>query len=606
MKLLSSLKFRFILLFSLFIVLFSGITSIFFAIRASGVASEAFALQGVAIVTKAQALINGDDFERMAKSRDPGDSAYEETRKKLLELKGNSGALYLYTMAPVDGPVWMYVIDGSAEPGEQGYSALGDEEDTSSYDSAFGRVWESGKIEYANLTKQDDWGWLVSIYNPIRNSKGEMVGIIGCDYDAEELHRVIVGIVAGQCVFGIVSFLVGISLMVFFLGMIFGSMKKIDTMLREISEGEGNLTKRIEIRKKNEIGDLARYFNMTLEKIKNLVVTIKNQTVNLFNTGSELVADMNLTAEAVEKINNSVHSIERKIVNQSATITQTTATMEQVIVNIERLNANIEEQTENVSQSSSAIEEMLANIGSVAGTLVKNAENVKKLTEASDSGRTGLAEVSANVQEIARESEGLLEINAMMKTIADQTSLLSMNAAIEAAHAGDAGRGFAVVADEIRKLAENSGSQSKTISSVLKKIKDSIDLIIKSTGAVLDQFGTIDERVRTVSEQEENIRNAMEEQGQGSRQILEAIAKLNDITRRVRGGSEEMLEGSREVIAESRKLEDATGEISTDIAMMVKGTNEISDIVNRVNELSSSNKDHINALVNEVSKFRVE
>ncbi|HCC37599.1 MAG TPA: methyl-accepting chemotaxis protein, partial [Treponema sp.] len=143
---------------------------------------------------------------------------------------------------------------------------------------------------------------------------------------------------------------------------------------------------------------------------------------------------------------------------------------------------------------------------------------------------TDLQKVAEDIREIAKESEGLLEINSVMENIASQTNLLSMNAAIEAAHAGEAGKGFAVVADEIRKLAENSGEQSKTISAVLKKIKTSIDLITKSTSVVLDRFGTIEKEVEIVSNQETQIRNAMEEQGAGSRQILEAIGSLNSAT----------------------------------------------------------------------------
>jgi methyl-accepting chemotaxis protein len=280
--------------------------------------------------------------------------------------------------------------------------------------------------------------------------------------------------------------------------------------------------------------------------------------------------------------------------------------MEQITVNIDKLNGHIDRQTASVSQSSSASEEMLANIPSVTQTLVKNAENVKDLTEASEVGRSGLQEVSTDIQEIARESEGLLEINAVMENIASQTNLLSMNAAIEAAHAGEAGKGFAVVADEIRKLAESSGEQSKTISTVLKKIKDSIDKITKSTDGVLNKFEAIDTEVRTVSDQEENIRNSMEEQSTGSQQILEAISKLNEITQLVKGGSMEMLEGSKEVIQESKNLELATQEITNGMNEMATGADQINVAVSQVNTISGQNKENIDVLVSEVSKFKVE
>jgi methyl-accepting chemotaxis protein len=249
---------------------------------------------------------------------------------------------------------------------------------------------------------------------------------------------------------------------------------------------------------------------------------------------------------------------------------------------------------------------MIANIQSVTNTLIKNTENVNDLSSASEVGRNGLQEVAADIQKISRESEGLMEINSVMKNIAGQTNLLSMNAAIEAAHAGEAGKGFAVVADEIRKLAESSGEQSKTIGTVLKTIKSSIDKITLSTENVLARFEVIDKGVKIVAEQEENIRSAMEEQGEGSKQILGAIGRLNDITRQVKGGSTEMLEGSKEVIQESKNLEKVTQEISGGMSEMAVGAEQINVAVNHVDEISCKNRENIDLLVQEVSRFKVE
>jgi methyl-accepting chemotaxis protein len=193
-----------------------------------------------------------------------------------------------------------------------------------------------------------------------------------------------------------------------------------------------------------------------------------------------------------------------------------------------------------------------------------------------------------------------------MENIASQTNLLSMNAAIEAAHAGESGKGFAVVAAEIRKLAENSSTQAKTISDVLKKIINSIDKITKSTATVLEKFQDIDSRIKIVSEQEASIRNSMEEQGEGSKQVLEAISKLNELTQKVKSGSGQMLEGSKEVIHESKNLESITQQLSGRMNEMATGAGNINTAVSRVNEISDLNKEHIDALVSEVSKFKVE
>ena len=380
---------------------------------------------------------------------------------------------------------------------------------------------------------------------------------------------------------------------------------RMTAVLEDIAQGDGDLTHYINIKSKDEIGKMAHYFNLTLEKIKFMVRHVSNETKVITDMSSTLASDMTETATAMNEITANIQSIKGRMVNQSASVTETNATMEQITVNINKLNGHVEKQTSSVAQSSSAIEQMLANIQSVTQTLVKNTENVEKLREASDVGRTGLQDVATDIQEIARESEGLLEINAVMENIASQTNLLSMNAAIEAAHAGDAGRGFAVVAAEIRKLAENSGQQSKTISEVLKKIKSSIDKITRSTENVLDKFEAIDVNIRVVAEQEDNIRNAMEEQGAGSKQILDGIANVNEITRHVKGGSQEMLEGAKEVMREAGNLEKSTQEIAGGMNEMASGVDQVNIAVNNINELTNKNRETAALLMREVQKFKI-
>jgi methyl-accepting chemotaxis protein len=367
-----------------------------------------------------------------------------------------------------------------------------------------------------------------------------------------------------------------------------------------------DLTRRLEIRGKDEIGNLAEFFNRTFERIGALIRDIKNQTFSLSDTGEELAANMNETAAAINEITANVQNMKNQVTAQAGEVSLSGAAVERIIAGLEKLNGHIEVQAESVAQSSSAIDPMLANIRSVTDTLIKNTENINSLADSSGTSRTDLQKVSTDIQEIARESEGLLEINSVMQNIASQTNLLSMNAAIEAAHAGESGKGFAVVADEIRKLAENSGQQSKTISAVLKKIKTSIDAITKSTAIVLERFEMITQEVQTVSNQEAQIRSAMEEQETGSRHILEAVGQLNSVTGLVKTASAEMAAESREVISQSTSLRRISDEVSGGMDEMALGADQINTAVNRVNEISVENKNNIGALSGAISRFKVE
>jgi len=367
----------------------------------------------------------------------------------------------------------------------------------------------------------------------------------------------------------------------------------------------GDLTKRLSEQGTDEIAQASHSFNQTMDALGKMISAVKRQAGTLSEIGDNLANNMTQTASAMNQIAANIQTIKSRVLNQSASVTETNATMEQVTVNIDKLNGNVERQTGAVSQAASALEEVISNIHTVTATLVKNAANVESLKESSDMGRNSLHEVASDIKEIARESEGLLEINAVMENIASQTNLLSMNAAIEAARAGELGKGFAVVAGEIRQLAESSSGQSKIIGDVLKKIKESIDKITRSTENVMNRFEAIDSGVVTVAEQERTIRDAMEEQGRGGQRVMQAAGQVGEITQQVRGETLEMRDGSREVIQESKNLEKLTQEITSGMNEMAAGTDRVNTAVNNVNDLSGKTRENISSLVQAISQFRV-
>lgn len=208
---------------------------------------------------------------------------------------------------------------------------------------------------------------------------------------------------------------------------------------------------------------------------------------------------------------------------------------------VQTLATAARDMTESVSTSSSAVEEMIANINSINSILEHNAESVGLLDGATRKGMTGIENVAELVSKIEENSNGLSEMSSVIQKIASQTNLLAMNAAIEAAHAGDSGRGFAVVADEIRKLAENSGSEARKISDVLKNVKQLIDATFKDTGDVQKEFSEVVQLSGTVVEQEQTVRRAISEQNEGGKQLLQAVGTMRELTQTVKERTEKLL-----------------------------------------------------------------
>ncbi|GBU29328.1 methyl-accepting chemotaxis protein [Treponema sp. R8-4-B8] len=370
---------------------------------------------------------------------------------------------------------------------------------------------------------------------------------------------------------------------------------------------KGDLTHVSNISSKDEIGDLAQDFNLTVEEIKTLVGTMKYKINALTNTGHELSANMDKTSKSVDQISENFDGMKVKMNAQEHSAAEAEKAVKTIKNSIDGLNMLIESQSESINNSSSAIEEMTANIHSVTKTLIENSKNVIELTEASENGKTGLQTVAQKILDIAHDSEGLLQINAVMNNIASQTNLLSMNAAIEAAHAGEIGRGFAVVAEEIRKLAETSGKQSKTTGAMLKKIKTSIDGITESSNEVLSRFVSIDSAVKTVSTHEENIRNAMEEQEVGGKQILDSMGKLKEISVSVKKGASDMSESGDQLNRQTGELIQSSNEVVNGMNDIVNGAmKEIKAAVVLVDEMSAENSRNFEELKTESKRFKVE
>ena len=374
-------------------------------------------------------------------------------------------------------------------------------------------------------------------------------------------------------------------------------------VLQKIAHGD--FTVRLPIIGNDEITDMFEYFNETITKIG---VSIRQVGVNsniMEGIGNTLASDMTETASAVNQISANIDGVKQQAHTQAASVTETAATIEEIVRTIKQLNNSIETQAASVAQSSSSVEEMVANIASIGQTLDKTDEVIKKLTTATGDGKATLVTSNSVTQKIAEESGSLMEASSVIQHIASQTNLLAMNAAIEAAHAGEAGKGFAVVADEIRKLAEESSVQGKTITATLKTLGGEIETLSASSKTVEAKFNAIFTLAEQVKEMSDRLTEAMREQENGSKEVLTAIKSINTVTVEVQAGSEEMLKGGEGVAEEMQKLDGLTRIITESMNEMASGAVQISNAVQEVSEITQKNKRSIEALAKEVGKFKV-
>lgn len=354
------------------------------------------------------------------------------------------------------------------------------------------------------------------------------------------------------------GFLAGIVLLAVIILMTLFSKKQdstqcrlLDEQIRHLASSESSdLNQKVAILNFDETGRITESLNGYLETLRNLVHGVHAGCSALKENEAELSEAMN---DAEQRLNGIREAVEKtnQVINQETDATgESTDAVRTISGSISELRTAVARQSDSVANSSAGIEEMIANIGAVTTNVMRVGRTCEDLLTAAGRGKEKISQSNTMITRVVEASGALIDANKMIAAIASQTNLLAMNAAIEAAHAGETGAGFAVVADEIRSLAEKSAQQSKNVTQQLKQVREAIDTAVASSKEAASGFDEVLSLIETVTTMETENNQALQEQKTGSDQVASTLADMQQTTSMVNSATNEL---SRD----AEKLEDA-------------------------------------------------
>jgi len=401
----------------------------------------------------------------------------------------------------------------------------------------------------------------INIYRPLvadrsciachTNAKvGDVLGVVYIAKNMEGSDRVISSTLTNYLIVLSIGTVLIILIVTYFTNLtIIHPLKVLMEKVKDLAEGEGDLTRKIDINKNDELGMISKYFNKFIEKTHNMIKEIKSSTKNLESHSFQLA---NVSEEMSRALHEAVENTQ-KVANS----------VEGLVSSIDTV-ASSSEQVSNLTNEVSLInQEILNEMDRKVERMRKNSQLAKEAME--------------QINTVGESSKEIGQIVGVINEIADQTNLLALNAAIEAARAGEAGRGFAVVADEVRKLAEKTQRATEEIRSTISKIQKDTEIAVRKTGEA--NRAILEESEQTLKEKE---------------QIEQVISKTNDVINEINA-----------VSSSTEELATLASDINMQMQEIENITKENAQVVENVSRAANELKDLSNSLYDLVSKFKV-
>ena len=414
---------------------------------------------------------------------------------------------------------------------------------------------------------------------------------------------------------GVIFFLaIVITLILVFRKSIVSARKVSDAL----SEGAGDLTIRLPVINIDETGDLIHSFNRFLDKIQSIITNIKENTYVLTGNIQNIRSSINIGVSDFETLNKefkeelinsnkiaeSSASASRVSFMQRTRINAVNETIRQLLDNINEISEKMKSQSDAVNRTSVSVQQMMANIVTVSqGSTRANTYSKILDAEARDGGNISES-VADSIQGIKDYSKQITNITQVIHNISEQTNLLAMNAAIEAAHAGDYGRGFTVVAEKIRKLAEDTANNSTVINDLIEETIQAIEQTVALVSKSAASSDKILESSVMLSDVISSISMANEELDVGRKDILNNVSNLNIITEAVQELSVRQMQMSSMVSQNIAGVD----KLAEDVVNVVNNTeNDVKVLlgsIENVAELSNTTVDSMESMDKKIKELQ--
>ncbi|MBR6565320.1 MAG: cache domain-containing protein [Spirochaetaceae bacterium] len=446
----------------------------------------------------------------------------------------------------------------------------------------------------------EPWGWAISTGNYVDDMDKQI--LVAEKSSQNRIKSLIIAMVVGTTILLVLSAII-ISIVI--LKIAVKPLRVLDTNIFDLAEGSADLTRRLNFHSFKEMNSITNGFNKFTDKIHNTVRDIKTSKLHLEAVGQQLGNSSYETVHSINQISSHIQKLRDEMKKQSGSVTETASSVNEITSNIQSLERMIQSQAAEVTQASASVEEMLANIAAVTNSMDKMMVLFDNLSSEMQIGNERQADVNQRIIEIEQQSKMLHEANVVIASIAEQTNMLAMNAAIEAAHAGDAGRGFSVVADEIRKLSETSSEQSRNIGTQLTKIHTAIENMVSVSEESSQIFSSVSQQIQDTNTLVVQIQSAMTEQSSGSQQIATALHAMNNSTIEVKKASTEMTTGNKLIFDEVQKLQVAVEQMDSSMNSMNDEARKIFERGQILSEISERMEETIKDISVRIEQFIV-